>query len=411
MANFWRVLLNTSHGRATQAFGQQNGTLVEWQQYEDFRANALGDFRDLLQISIDCVSMRLFLDLHINNNLSAPNENYARELLELHTMGVEEAGVPNYTDNDIKLLGQALVGLGFNQATATPTTTLQSPTPPAVTLFSTIPHVVNLTLQPSNNPAIKAGLVLDHLASQRQTALYICRRLIMEFVTDEEADFATPEIQALLATCMSKWGTRGNIREVLNALFKEKVFRTEKKYRRNKIEQPSDSVASGLRAVGSPIPPSATTTEITNLTTGLTILRNRLNAMGQELFLFPSPDGYPLSSYQQAGSSRARLRYQTAAEQTNASIPTIFYPLPHVFVAGPGVMANLSDPNDIVLKVFNHLYPNDSTINDRRRALLYLVTDINGAPSGYSTASPAEQRARIARMTAYVTGMTQAFIK
>ena len=74
------------------------------------RKNAIGNFKDFVHaIGID-PAMLLYLDGYINNG-NAPNENYARELLELFTMGHQDQfGVDNYTESDIQEIAKALSG-------------------------------------------------------------------------------------------------------------------------------------------------------------------------------------------------------------------------------------------------------------------------------------------------------------
>lgn len=399
MANFWRVLFNTNVVRITPPFGENLAVGLEWKQYTEFRQHALGNFRDLLDVSIDNVSMRVYLDLAANNDLNNPNENYARELLELHTLGPELNGVANYTDEDIKLIGRDLVGLGVNFGTAMIQTTTQAFPPPAVTLFMQTPNVVNLPVPSSNDPDAKADLILDHLTRQRQTARYICTRLVQEFVTDEEADLARPEIQGLIANCMLQWGTNGNITAVLTALFGDPVFRTNLLYRRNKIERPLESVASQMRVLDTAIPSPA------NVTDRCLVIDNALVSMGQEIFHFPSPDGYPLSSFAQAGSSRARERWRMAFNLTQASGTSTVDSDPVAWVLARGV--NINSSTSIVLTVLNYLYPGDYTINDSRRVLAYL--ELPSSP--WSTTTVLEKRVRIRQMMAFVCGMTQAYVK
>ena len=80
--------------------------------YEDraIRAHALGKFRDLLAATIRSPAMLLYLD-NAQNAAGKINENYARELMELHTLGVKGG----YTQTDVQELARILTGLGIGR--------------------------------------------------------------------------------------------------------------------------------------------------------------------------------------------------------------------------------------------------------------------------------------------------------
>ena len=69
------------------------------------RRHALGRFRDLLQASAKSVAMLYYLD-NYTNVATGPNENYARELMELHTLGVDGG----YTEADVREVARILTG-------------------------------------------------------------------------------------------------------------------------------------------------------------------------------------------------------------------------------------------------------------------------------------------------------------
>ncbi|MEZ5300451.1 MAG: DUF1800 family protein [Verrucomicrobiales bacterium] len=78
---------------------------MEWDEYEFFRQHALGNFGDLLLYSATSPSMLIYLD-SVLNRVGAPNENYAREILELHAFGVDN----RYTQGDIEQLAKCFTG-------------------------------------------------------------------------------------------------------------------------------------------------------------------------------------------------------------------------------------------------------------------------------------------------------------
>ena len=80
-------------------------TLKPADDIQVIRAHALGNFGDLLRASAHSPSMLFYLDNYLNQ-ASAPNENYARELMELHTLGVDGG----YTEADVKEVARCFTG-------------------------------------------------------------------------------------------------------------------------------------------------------------------------------------------------------------------------------------------------------------------------------------------------------------
>jgi hypothetical protein len=78
---------------------------MEWQEYEFFHKNALGNFSDLLLYSATSPSMLIYLD-NVLNLAEEPNENYAREILELYAFGVDN----RYTQTDIEQMAKCFTG-------------------------------------------------------------------------------------------------------------------------------------------------------------------------------------------------------------------------------------------------------------------------------------------------------------
>ncbi len=83
---------------------------LEYQEYQFFYENALGNFGDLLLYSATSPSMLVYLD-NVLNVKGKANENYAREILELHTFGVDN----RYTQTDIEQLARCFTGWGITK--------------------------------------------------------------------------------------------------------------------------------------------------------------------------------------------------------------------------------------------------------------------------------------------------------
>src|SRR5690606_15639372 len=160
--------------------------------YEDraVRPHALGRFHDLLAATVRSPSMLLYLDNHYNR-AGRINENYARELMELHTLGVDSG----YSQKDVQELARILTGLGVNYRS----------TPPKmpVELRDQVVQEGNFVFNPRfhdygdklflQRKIRGAGLAevdeaVDILARHPATARHISRKLAQFFVADRPSD-------------------------------------------------------------------------------------------------------------------------------------------------------------------------------------------------------------------------------
>ena len=106
MTLFWHDHFPSSYNVTTE---------LHWMAIQNatFREHCLGNFRDLVYRVTSDPAMLDFLD-GFRNRAENPNENYARELMELFVLGVEDLlGVPNYTQDDVVQLARALTGFGL----------------------------------------------------------------------------------------------------------------------------------------------------------------------------------------------------------------------------------------------------------------------------------------------------------
>jgi hypothetical protein len=246
------------------------------------RAHALGKFKDLLVATAQSPAMLFYLDNWLSMgpksqaavaaNRGKPrqavpglNENYGRELMELHTLSVNGG----YTQHDVTELARVLTGW-----------TIQPLEQGAAFQFDAKKHepgdkvVIGQTI-PENG--MNEGMqVLDMLAHHPNTAKFICEKLAMRFVADDPPP-------ALVERMAAKFlATDGDIREVLRTLFKSPEFWSAKAYRA-KVKTPFEFVISSLRATG---------TDLNNAGPMLGIL----NKMGMPLYQMVPPTGYSMTA-------------------------------------------------------------------------------------------------------------------
>ncbi len=177
---FWHNHFVTSTGAYfLAAFAYRYLTLI--------RTHVLGDFRDFVRaIGID-PAMLLYLN-GTQNEVGAPNENYARELLELFTMGPQDSGgTANYTEADIQEIARALTGWKVDFFT------LESSFNPI--FFDS----ANKTFLGQTGP-YGYDDVVDIIFQERsvQIAEFICRKLYREFVYDVPDEATVSELAQIL---------------------------------------------------------------------------------------------------------------------------------------------------------------------------------------------------------------------
>jgi uncharacterized protein (DUF1800 family) len=193
------------------------------------------------------------------------NENYAREIMELHTLGVDGG----YRQKDVTELAKILTGW-----------TIKQPEQGGGFEFDPRMHepgkkyFLGKTIKEDGENEAKK--VIEMLAKNPATAKFICRKLAMRFVSDNPP--------AALVERMSKTYLKsdGDIREVLRALFRSPEFWAPEAYRA-KIKTPFEFVASAVRATGA---------EITNPLP----LAQALNRMGMPLYGMQPPTGYSMKA-------------------------------------------------------------------------------------------------------------------
>jgi hypothetical protein len=246
------------------------------------RAHALGKFKDLLVATAQSPAMLFYLDNWLSMgpksqaavaaNRGKPrqavpglNENYGRELMELHTLSVNGG----YTQHDVTELARVLTGWTIQpleQGVAFQFDAKKHEPGDKVVIGQTIPE----------NGMNEGMQVLDMLAHHPNTAKFICKKLAMRFVADDPPP-------ALVERMAAKFlATDGDIREVLRTLFKSPEFWSAKAYRA-KVKTPFEFVISSLRATG---------TDLNNPGPMLGIL----NKMGMPLYQMVPPTGYSMTA-------------------------------------------------------------------------------------------------------------------
>lgn len=269
-----------------------------------FLDNAFGNYRDILKAVTLNPYMGDYLDM-ANSSKSAPSENYARELMQLFSTGVNQlntdgttqkdatgAAIPVYTADDVHSVARALTGWTYarlNGAAITDNTQLDYTSPMIVNMnaYDTAAKTfLGTTVAGGAAPADSLNAVMDAVFNNASTAPYVSRFLIQQLVGSNPSDAYVARVSAVFANDGA--GVRGNMKVVVKAILTDSEARGDASVAANpgKVKEPALVSLALARAVG------FSATDGYAFTT-------RDAAMGQQPFRAPSvfnfyPPDYPL---------------------------------------------------------------------------------------------------------------------
>lgn len=308
MVDFWSNHFNVYANKGADRW------LLPSYDRDTIRPHTLGKFYDLLLADAQSPAMLFYLDnvqsvspnaqqqrpgaargplagLRIQNNPQRQqaqqqrrgiNENYARELMELHTLGVDGG----YTQKDVQEVARCFTGwtiIAPRGAGAAAQAIMNGPlaemarTRPGTFVFRPGVHDNGEKLVLGHKiPAgggMKDGLmVLEILAHHSSTAKFIATKLVRRFVADE------PPAALVERVAQSFLKTDGDIREMLRTIFYSPEFNSQEAYRA-KVKRPFELAISAVRTIGGD-------------TNGGPQFHQWLQRMGQPLYGFQTPNGY-----------------------------------------------------------------------------------------------------------------------
>jgi uncharacterized protein (DUF1800 family) len=264
--------------------------------YEEhaIRPHALGHFRDLVMATLKHPAMLQYLD-NAQNAVGHLNENYARELMELHTLGVDGG----YTQQDVQQLARVLTGVGIGLRPDAPRVRSQeqhSYIRDGAFVFNPARHdfgdkiLLGHTIRGQGFGEVEQAV--DLLVKQPACARFVSRQLAEYFA----ADVPPPKLVDAMARTFQR--SDGDIAAVLRTLFESQEFNASLG---RKFKDPMHYVVSSVRLAydGKPI------------TTSQPLL-NWLNGLREAPFAHQSPDGYPLMDSAWASSGQLSRRFEIA---------------------------------------------------------------------------------------------------
>ena len=318
-------------------------------QYERdvIRPFVFGKFRDLLHAVAKSPAMMVYLD-NSSSSWNALNENYARELLELHTVGLNQG----YALQDIVDVARAFTGWrSVSNATNEP------PDGMFQLGFVSSLHDPNSKLVmgmpiPSGGGIEDGEAVLDHLAGHPNTANHIARRLLTYFVTDN------PSTSMVSAVAEVFYESDGDIQETMRAVLSVENLQQATP----QLKRPLHYVAGILRQTSATMDSNAAIDRV-------------LDDMGHYPYDWITPDGYPLDNTYWAGGMLDRWNF--AYKLVKGELAGFNLPLSATLA--PGVT---TDPGQVV-DYWNERYLMGRMSSSERTALINYSNNVrNGSASG-----------------------------
>src|SRR5579863_984820 len=295
MVWFW-----LNHFSVFQYKGDLRWLLADYGEHA-IRAHALGHFRDLVLATLEHPAMLQYLD-NSQNAVGHSNENYARELMELHTLGV----TAGYTQADVQQLARILTGVGVNAGAAPHL----KPEWQALYLrrgafeFNPARHdfapkvLLGHRIEAVGFAEVEEAVTL--IVRQPACAQFIARELATYYVGD------SPPPALVAAVAESFRHTDGDIAATLRTLFLASDFSAP---RGGKFKDPMRYVISAVRLAYD----------------GRTITNTRplldwLNALGEAPFGRQTPDGYPLTGASWESPGQMSRRFEIARAIGNGNV-------------------------------------------------------------------------------------------
>ena len=321
MTWFWLNHFNVQAGKA-----DVRATVGDFEN-SAIRPHALGRFRDLLEATLKHPAMLRYLD-NADNAVGHINENYARELMELHTMGVGSG----YSQADVQQLAAILTGVGIDLGAGDPRV---QPAHAADLIHAGL-FEFNPTRHDYGDKVLLGHPIkgrgfseveeaLDILSSQPATARHISTEIAEYFVSD------TPP-PGLIDAMVQTWAASdGDIASVLNTLFHAPAFRASLG---GKFKDPMHYAVSALRFAydGRTVENAAP-------------LQGWLSQMAEPLYGHETPDGYAMTAAAWDAPGQMAARFEIA-RQLGAGAAALFkLPVPASAPAGSPAPAQPAPPS------------------------------------------------------------------
>jgi uncharacterized protein (DUF1800 family) len=350
--DFWFNHFNVFYDKGADRF------LIPQYEREAIRPNVLGQFRDLLEATAKSPAMLFFLDNFesVRPDIDANdkkrkvkrglNENYGRELMELHTLGVNGG----YTQKDVTEVARCFTGW-----------TIQEPRKGGGFFYNDKQHDKGEKIVLGHVIAAGGGMedgeqVLDILARHPSTAHHISLELAQRFVADNPPESL---VNRMVQTFLS---TNGSIREVMKTMLNSKEFWSQGAYR-TKVKSPLEMVASSARALDANV-------------IDAWALAGQVGTLGEPLYHKLEPTGYSNLNAEWVNSASLLGRMNFALQLAQSHIESV-----KVDVSRFG-----NDPNEVAKTLmFRAMSPQtreaiDKALEDKQKNPALVAALVIGSP-------------------------------
>lgn len=314
-------------------------------QNQLYRSHALGDYADLTHEVARDPAMLVYLNGNQNRSRH-PNENFARELMELFTMGVG-----NYTEQDVRESARAFTGW---------TVARDGGSSRFVDRF----HDGGSKVFLGHAGAYDGDDIIGIIMGQPATAQFMATKFLRNFVYDD------PEPALVAVTADRFRAANYDVGSLLDTLLRSNVFYSGRAYR-SIVKSPVDLVVGSLRTVG--------------VTTSTPRILGAMNAMDQVLLRPPNVAGWPGGSqWLNQGTLLARLNFLNQLVSFHAATPGAPAPM-QAMPSIPGPLAwiagvSQTDPSAVAARVLDLTVQGDATDEQRQSIMSFLTSDDVGNP-------------------------------
>jgi uncharacterized protein (DUF1800 family) len=325
LALFW-------HGHFATSNRKVNNPYAMYQQNLTFRKYGMANFSDLLLGVSRDPAMIVWLD-NQQNRKGSPNENYAREIMELFSLGIG-----NYSETDIKEGAKAFTGWQTKNS---------------VFFFNSNQHDSSMKNFLGHSGDFNGDDIVQIVSSQPAASQFIARKLVAFFVADNPDKGMVDDLAAVYMK------ENGNTRSVLKALFTHPVFMNDKAFHA-KIKSPCELVVGTIK-----------TLQVQNLDGDLTASMSR---MGQSLFEPPTVKGWD-GGHAWISTNTMMERFNFATRITQQKFDALEgYISPSQMVANQG----LTNARGMVDYFVNLLVDGDIPEPAKAELVKYVSSDIGG---------------------------------
>jgi len=288
MVDFWMNHFNVFAGKGLDRF------LVASYERDTIRPRIWGSFEDLLLATAKSPAMLFYLDNAQNGARGSINENYAREIMELHTLGVDGG----YTQKDVTELARVLTGWSINRPTEGRMNFVFRPR-----MHDGNAKTVLGVKLPAGGGIEEGERMIRFLARQPSTAHHIATKLAQRLVSDDPP-------KALVDRVAKRFlETKGDLRATVAAVIDSPEFWSASNYRA-KMKSPFEYTISAVRAVNGSVDNAMP-------------LARELRRIGQPLYFAQPPTGYSDASEAWNNSGALLDRINFAIALTSGKMPGV----------------------------------------------------------------------------------------